>query len=297
MNNVRITIPEFEEAGLSYEETFRIMLITLKHKLHYLKEIHPSESIDDIRAYPLLIIKRIVKTTCTLHSVIERDKDYVVANMIIRSLADYISSFILIYDEEDQNQKILRHYLYIMDGFKVRIKYLSNNLVNDGRISESEHTALLRQITEAKSSYEAAYNLSINEIKAIPAYKGRMAVIDALIESTNWKFKTLGSSKNFYNWDAMHELLGFSKIPHFFSSLSDSVHGLSTSNLIIEDNPATFEPIYGISISLLGKLNEVLDVIFKEEMKLIHPKLISMLTDEGTPSHYVEYLLLNTSRI
>lgn len=60
MENVRISIPEFDERGLTYEESFRIIVIMLNHELYYLKNLHPSEAIDDLDAYPLQVAQRIV---------------------------------------------------------------------------------------------------------------------------------------------------------------------------------------------------------------------------------------------
>ena len=40
----------------------------------------------------------------------------------------------------------------------------------------------------------------------------------------------------------------------FFSCQSEFVHGLSTSNFAYGSDEQTFEPVYGIAMSLLGKL-------------------------------------------
>ena len=93
-------IPELERTGITCEESFRIILTTLKYEVMFLKGNYNSSAINSVKDYSLVIAERIVKTADTLHSVIERDRDYVIANMIIRSMADSISSFILIYGEE-----------------------------------------------------------------------------------------------------------------------------------------------------------------------------------------------------
>lgn len=53
MDKVHISIPEFDEAGLTYEECFRMIFVFLKHEVFHLKNIHSSECIDDLEAYPL----------------------------------------------------------------------------------------------------------------------------------------------------------------------------------------------------------------------------------------------------
>ena len=132
-------IPELERTGITCEESFRIILTTLKYEVMFLKGNYNSSDINSVKDYSLVIAERIVKTADTLHSVIERDRDYVIANMIIRSMADSISSFILIYREEDINVKLLRHYLYIIDGLQNRINQLSNNPTYNESISMEDY--------------------------------------------------------------------------------------------------------------------------------------------------------------
>jgi hypothetical protein len=154
MQNTHIGIPELEAKQLSYEEFYRILVVTLKHELHYLEELYPNVCIDNIKAYAISFALRITKSAITLHSVIERDKDYVVANGIVRSLADSISSFILIYTEKNSDTRYLRHYLYIIDGLAGRLKQLPESIQLDGRIREEEFVNLKKQIDDARNNYE-----------------------------------------------------------------------------------------------------------------------------------------------
>lgn len=78
--------------------------------------------------------------------------------MIIRSMADSISSFILIYREEDINVKLLRHYLYIIDGLQNRINQLSNNPTYNESISKEDYEKLCLQVKAAKQNYQEACN-------------------------------------------------------------------------------------------------------------------------------------------
>lgn len=289
MNQTHISIPEYDERGLTYEEVFRIALIMTKHELIYLKELHPSECICDLEAYPLQIIERIVRTAYTLYSVIERDKDYVVANMIVRSLADSISSFILIYNEKDSNMRALRHYLYIMDGLNGRLKQLPDNLMNNGRLCESEFDSLVKQIKEAKNNYESAFNFSANQIRSLIIYHDRKSIVDKLIKISNWKFKNLNSATASYKWNELYSFMELNS-SSFFSLLSEFVHGFSTSNFAYEEDQVTFEPIYGLATSLMGKLRKIIETIYKNDIIRIRPKMITALVDHGMPSQYVTNL-------
>lgn len=284
--------PELEKLGINIEELFRIILTTLSHEIMYLREIYNSDSINSINDYSLQVAERIIKTASTLHSVIERDDDYVIANMIIRSMADSISSFLLIYREKDVNIKLLRHYLYIIDGLQNRINQLPNSLTYNGGINKEDYSKLIQQVKGAKQNYQAAYNFSKSQIKLLPIYTTQKVFIDKLIENRNWKFQSLESSpRNRLSWEKMYDLMGFKCPSSFFSSLSEFVHGLSTSNLNFEIKDELFVPVYSFGISLLGKLRSSLEEIFSNELLSIRPKMTSILRDEKIPIHYIQSLI------
>ena len=297
MNKVHISIPEFDEAGLTYEECFRMILVFIKHEVFHLKNIHSSDCIDDLAAYPLQIASRVLKTAYTLHSIIERDKDYIVANAVVRIIADSIATLYLIY-QSDRDKIILRHYLYIMDGVCNRLKNLSQRMEYDKRINEAEFRVLEEQVTESKRNYEGAYQHCILQMHSLPLYDGNKYAIDNLIKNCNWKFKTISSSsnnKNQYNWKDMYKILNMNCDPGLFSFLGEFVHDLSTSNMVFETDRVFFEPIYGISIALLGRLNDFINAYYEMDIPIIRDKMISGLVDEGMPNHYVEYLIRKAS--
>lgn len=288
MENVHISIPELGSRALTYESFFRVMVILLKHEQAYLQERHPSESIDDIEAYPLQIVRRIIKTSCTLHSVIERDEDYVVANTIVRSIADTLSSLLLIYKEKDIEERKLRHYLYIMDGVKERIKRIPDNLKYDGKIKKEEYDKLCQQVKNSKASYQGAYDNSVSIIKSLSLYNGRKAVINELICYCNWRYKSLGTTKSKYSWEKMYDFISLNNGSSFFSCLSEFVHGLSTSNMSFELGTITFEPVYGTATALSGKLWQFLEEYYSQDIPFIRPRMMTALIDEGMPQNYIK---------
>ena len=292
MSKVHISTPELEKCGISYEEFYRVLFVIVKHKAHHLRVLHPSQAIENIQAYPLIIIDKIIKLFETLHTVITYNKDYVASNILLRSLADQISSLLLIYSETDEEIKALRHYLFIIDGIKGRLNQLTTEIPYDGKIKSEEFEALKTQIKSAIDNYNGAYTFSIAEISKLSINTKHSTVIAKLIKECNWRFKSLSSTKtNTYKWK---ELYAFLKLPidsAFFSLLSEFVHGLSTSNLIFEDNDITsFEAISSIGASLLGKLDKTIDLLFSEEVPLIKPLMISALTDPFLPQTYIDYI-------
>ena len=285
---LHISTQELDEQNLSYEEFFRVIHVILKHETMYLRQLHPSKSINDIESYPIIIIEKVLKITSTLYTVVNANKDYIVSNIIIRSLADVISSLILIYSKSNADLKLLRHYLFIMDGLQGRINNLPSDLKYDGKIKIEEFEALSQQIESARDNYKGAYSCAEEEIKKLSIYESKKTTIDQLISKINWRFKDLSESPGTYKWS---ELYTYAELPldsKFFSSLSEYVHGLSTSNLIVDSDNETFEPILSIASSLMGKVHEFIHHIYADDIPLIKESMISALYDDNLPLHYVE---------
>ena len=286
--SLHISTQELDEQNLSYEEFFRVIHVILKHETMYLRQLHPSKSINDIESYPIIIIEKVLKITSTLYTVVNANKDYIVSNIIIRSLADVISSLILIYSKSNDDLKLLRHYLFIMDGLQGRINNLPSDLKYDGKIKKEEVEALSQRIESARDTSKGAYSCAEEEIKKLSIYESKKNTIDHLISKRNWRFKELSESPGTYKWT---ELYTYAELPldsEFFSLLSEYVHGLSTSNLIVDSDNETFEPILSIASSLMGKVHEFIHHIYADDIPLIKESMISALYDDNLPLHYVE---------
>ena len=295
MSKVHISTPELEERGLSYEEFYRVLFVITKHKVHHLRQLHPSQAIDNIKAYPLLIIEKIIKLSETLYSIITYNKDYVASNILLRSLADQTSSLLLIYSETDEEIKALRHYLFIIDGIKGRLNQLTTEIPYDGKIKLNEFEALKTQIKSAIDNYNGAYSFSVGEISKLVIYTKYSIEIEKLIKDRNWRFKSIASPKiNTYSWKDLYSFLQLPIDSAFFSLLSEFVHGLSTSNLIFDDDDiGSLDAITSIAASLLGKVDNAINLLFSEDMASIKPLMISALTDPFMPQNYIENIKID----
>ena len=291
MSNLHISISELDERNLSTEEFFRVIYVMLVHEMEYLMEIHPSVAINNLVDYPLQLAKRIVDSAHTLYFVIEEQKDYVIAFAIVRSIADMLASFILIYGGNDAEEKALRHYLYIIDGLQGRLSLLPESIKNDGRIKDEELDGLKNQVFNARRDYSQAVDICKREIRELYLYSSYSNFIEVLIERRNWKFKKMDCPKSSYNWNEMYDIIKLKIDGKFISSLSDFVHGLSTSLLMVELDASTFGPVYGIVISLLGRLREQLNQLYVKDMLSVREKMLSALMDKAMPTQYVKYIL------
>lgn len=288
-----ISIPALDERGLSYKDFFRVLVTLIKYELKYIGEYHNSTCIDDIDSYILCNTRRIHKTANTLYTVIEKEKDFITANAILRMLADSLASLYLIY-QEDKDLLELRHYLYIIDGIKSRLHQIPNDIRYDNKINRGEYDSLCAQVMSSKQNYEDAYSHCVDKLRSCHIYNGHAAIIDRLIECRNWKFKnltTFNMNNNKYSWSEMYKRLTPFTSKDNFSFLSEYIHGLSTSNLLIEMDNTLFEPTYGIAITLLGLLLNFIYIKFKKEQSIIHSRLINALFDEDMPQGYAELII------
>ena len=93
----------------------------------------------------------------------------------------------------------------------------------------------------------------------------------------------------------MYDFISLNSCSSFLSCLSEFVHGLSISNIAVDIDNTTFEPIYGTTSALLGRLHDFIEDYYHDELPLINPKLISGLLDNDMPQKYVEKLMKKVS--
>lgn len=273
-----IKIQELEDRNLTSKEFYRVLTSLMKHEVYYLRLLHVSDAINDIEAYPLQIAERIVTSLDTLYTVIESCHDYVSANALVRNLADSVSAFVLIYKKSSGEERILRHYLYIMDGLKTRISQLPDDIQKKDNISEADFNALRAQIIAAKTNFTDTFEFCQNEIKKLQLYQDNQQWCETwAIKSCKWRFQEVGK-KTDYSWKSIYDVLELES-KEFFSGLSEYVHGLSTSNLCVEKDENTFVAPYSIATCLIGKFREAIETIFASDMTVVKQNMVSVIRD------------------
>lgn len=181
-------------------------------------------------------------------------EDYNTVCSLVRILADNVSTIRLVYVTDDEEEKILRHLLYVMDGVSTRYEYLNGRPKKyDGKIPRESYDALCMQVQEAKDNALGCITFCTNEIKARPCYSLRQKNYDVLIQYRNWKFKAIDKPrpKDAYTWNEMYRKLDVINTGEMFSFFSQYVHGLSISNIVLNE-PNSFEMPLSFAFSLLG---------------------------------------------
>lgn len=232
----------------------------------------------DIKSYPLKVIDKLTTMLTTLWKVINIDKDFYVANVVIRSITDNVALLFLIYYKDEGEIRVLRHYLFLLDGIRSRLANIIIPIKNDG-ITEEEYQKLIKQQEDFKSTLNGCKKYIIECITSLKIYNTNKLGIDMLMKSQkgeelyNWKFKTLNitpsqinKGKNTYNWKSMYSEI---KLPEeFFSSfLSDYVHGLSMSNITIAPDKQNMGALVYITKVLMERIELFIHKYYAIELK------------------------------
>lgn len=238
----------------------------------------------DIKSYPLKVIDKLTTMLTTLWNVINIDKDFYVANIIIRSIADNVASLFLIYYKDEGEIRVLRHYLFLLDGINTRLANIVTP-IKDENISEEEYQQLIKQQTEFRSMLNGCKKHINERITSLKMYHTNKLSIDMLMknkkgeEQYNWKFKTLdiapsniNTGKNTYSWKSLYSLIDLPE--KFISSfLSDYVHGLSMSNITIAPDKQNMGTLVYITKVLMGRIELFIHKYYAIELKDIQKNM------------------------
>lgn len=258
------------ESGLTTQDTLLLLIKIANYKIDTIAPKSSLLNVDDIEGFRLAILRKSIKMLNTLVFVCVRLQDYVVANAIVRMLADSLAVYRLIYTAKDENEKTYRHYLYVKDGLSSRIDSMKHDLVFNNTISHEAFQALNERYEATRESDEEVVN-HCNNILCKHRYASLYPEFHrcACVESSNWKYKILGShlkaKKNQYTWKELYELIDKRKdiVDCISSHLSQYVHGLCVSNILSNEDEGEFEPLLSFGMVFIGLINQELDLLQK----------------------------------
>lgn len=216
------------------------------------------DSLDSYMAHRCINIHQIFSTFRNCYSI---SIDKCSAYTFLRILADHIVTLILIYGEQDQNEKALRHFLNIADGCSAQIKAL-NECMRSKNVSDFERD----NATKTIENEQATIDYCVREIKNLSIYNTHAGTINSLMRknSYNWKYRSLdGYNPNkakecSYSWEALYKdklMLPCS----FISNLSQYVHGLAGSVLKSSNIEIVDDTIKSLATLQLNVFSSFLD--------------------------------------
>lgn len=245
--------------------------------------------VDNLGSYVLGIIQKIILQFYSYKQVVEIVGDSNSAKVLVRSMADSISSFVLVYDNKNQEEQKIRHCLYVLDGVKQNLKELSYPIVKTEYISDEDFTLLKKQHDEAKNNRISVRDYLISQLNSYPLIQ-QNPTAQTIINYSDWKYKDLSikcSKDNRYTWNELYSFLSLNdEEQSFVSFLSQNVHGLSISNIMVDATPENLEPLNSFVYHLIhySLLKTCINLFgkdtFQKEVLDNNPNLIYLLTDE-----------------
>lgn len=245
--------------------------------------------VDNLGSYVLGIVQKIILQFYSYKQVAEVVGDYNSAKALVRYMADSISSFIFVYDNKNPEEQKIRHCLYVLDGVKQSLEELSHPMVKTEYISDADFASLTKQYDDARENRISVKSYLIDQLNSYPLIQ-HYPTAQTIIKYADWKYKDLSvksSKDNRYTWNELYSFLSLNEESQsFISFLSQNVHGLSISNLIVDATPENLEPLNSFVYHLIhyGLLKSCINLFgketFRKEVLENNSNLIYLLTDE-----------------
>ena len=276
-----------------YWYSFYLLMNTVKRvcdRYHY-------ASVWDLNGYAAHFCYRRLKSFDTLAKVVLEHKDYVSANCILRMLGDSVAVFHLIYMEPDPDLRWLRHALYVIDGCEENLKVLPGGEINKDVLTEVELEQFNKGVQHNRDLRKRLMGQAQQILDRSPLKEKNKEAYDKIVKDRNWKFKEFKTYKRVYdNKYEQHELYARIDMCEGFdvlSFISQYVHGLSMSNLVMEMNEHNRDRILCEALALIKRLNAYLMEYYLMDYHFImngllepdmRDKILSCYDEEHRPS-------------
>lgn len=212
-------------------------------------------------------------------------------------LGDSVAVFHLVYMEPDENLRIFRHCLYVLDGCKKSLEVLPEENINKGTLPDNELEDLNRQVKFNREHREKMMWEVQEMLENSPLKNKDEAAFNKIVEDCNWKFKEFKDYRkiknNQYQWRELYDIIGRSNHFDLLSFFSQYAHGLSMSNLNTEPGQRVFDGIIGEGVALLDLMNQSVLKFFESDIYYIYEgllrpqmrdKILACFDDEHRPT-------------
>ena len=271
-----------------FEYSFHMYMNTVKR----LTNLYQCASVLDLKGYVAHFCYLRLKSFDTLIKVVVEHKDYLSANCLLRMLGDSVAVFRLIYGEKDNDLMLLRHALYVIDGCEDNLKVLPEEDINKGSVPENELQEANKQIRFNREHRQRLMREAQEILDHSPLQVRNKKAFDRIVEDRNWKFKEFKDYKkkgsNQYRWQELYELIDCCKYFDLLSYISQYVHSLSMSNLVIQMDEQNVQGIVAEAVGLIDKLHEYTLDFFKEEYQYIMEGLLDPKMRDKIISYFDE---------
>lgn len=202
---------------------FNVMMIFENEMISQLQVKYPDSSIDNWKGYLVQRLSLMLQSYQTFSQVLLQDKDYITANSVLRMMADNLAITKFIYLDHHEEMRLLRHYMFLLDGSLTFIK-LTDSMEDVGDI--------IKEARE-RSNDEAQYIKG--QITKLQLYKDNSGALDKLINIDkrvcNWKFRDFSDKKGLHFSELYKKLDIAPNIISYLEYLSQFAHGLGLYSL------------------------------------------------------------------
>ena len=217
-----------------------------------------SESIEDTKHYQTIIIEKIVRMFHSLELLTSKTTDEVSARCILRCIIDSVTTFCFIYQRNDSNEVIFRHFLYCLDGWRV-YKNSVMPISEDNEYTNKEESLCdyaIKQIEE--KLYHHPYYIELKD------------KVDTIIQKANWKYESLQNPERL-SFGEMYSTIGFNSgsTDYYQNYLSQFVHGLCFSNKPFEESEQIKRVLYE-SIPIADQFIQAIFQNFHDNERTMH---------------------------
>ena len=144
----------------SKDMSFETMMVFATEMINLLRVKFPSSSIDDWQGYLVQRLSMMLQIYWTFSKVLLEDNDCITTNTILRMMVDNLAITKFIYVDHKGEMRLLRHYLFLLDGSLTYLKITDS--MNSNVLIIEERERCKREVQHTK---EQIMKLSIYEIQ------------------------------------------------------------------------------------------------------------------------------------
>lgn len=284
-------IDGLQEFGYNPINRFEYSLHMYMNTVKRVCELYKCASVLDIKGYVAHFCYLRLHAFDTFSKVLIEHRDYLSANCLLRMLGDSVSVFKLIYGEKDKDLLLLRHALYVIDGCENNLNVLPLRDENDGSLPDDEFEDSQNVVRHNREHRERLIREAKEILDSSPLKEKKSDAFERIVEDRNWKFKEFKDIKkknNQYEWRELYQLIDCCQEFDLLSYISQYVHGLSMSNLIINLNENVISGVLAEGFGLLERLHEYTLEFFSEEYRFILEGLFAPDTRDKIRSYFDE---------
>lgn len=194
---------------------------------------------------------KIAKLFDSFVTVITGPKDYNTACSIIRMIYDNWYSYVFIHRFSEGDERLLRFYLFVIDGINQRKKTMRN--LHEGEQIDPEVKKLADSTIQDCDNAKQQYADLIHKLSLYPQHT---EFIDKAIDKGCWQYKELTGNKPVgYQWGELYERLSGKDTRAYLEYLSQYVHGLYISTLTIVPSNEEMGFVFHEALRLIKSIN------------------------------------------